>query len=74
MTHTITTGKMHGHPGACIAQYNHHILSHSAHHNPTYHNPTHYQTMPIIQQQITTYGHYWVPYWRPPVTSFPSFY
>ncbi|MFD0824892.1 hypothetical protein ACT8ZR_04410 [Neobacillus sp. M.A.Huq-85] len=69
MTHNITTGPHPGQPGACIAQYNHHTTSHAtAHHHSNPHN----HQMPYMQHM--NYGNYGTPGWRPPGTSYPTFY
>ncbi|WP_152681176.1 hypothetical protein [Neobacillus vireti] len=72
MTHHITTGPMPGHPEACIAQYNHKILSHtpsiyhSNHHYSNHHFPNHNHLIPYIQQPTTGFVHYGIPSWRTP--------
>lgn len=68
MTHHIVTGPHPGHPGACVAQYNHHILNHT----PQHHSNNHMN--PHMQQQMTGQAHNGSPSWRPPMAPFPYYY
>jgi hypothetical protein len=79
LSYNIETGPHPSHPGACIAQYNHHIQNHSPKHK---HNPNHHQyiqqnyqpIMPYIPQPTTVYSYYGLPYWTLPGPSFPNLY
>lgn len=68
MTHHIVTGPHSGQPGACIAHYNHHTLSHTPQHYTNQMNP-HMQ-----QQQMTGQAHNGSPSWRPPMSPYPFYY
>ncbi|MED1470802.1 hypothetical protein [Bacillus salipaludis] len=74
MTQNITTGPHPGQPGACIAQYNHHTHSHTHHHHSNPQSYPHNHFMPNTQQHNPAYGYYGTPSWRPPGTSYPTFY
>jgi hypothetical protein len=71
----ITTGPHPGHPGACIAHYNHATLSQLTHHSSNHsHNHNHIYFNPYIQQPISGLSPYGVSPWVSPGSLNPFLY